>query len=113
MANSNFSGPRCKTADDEIYEPDPDRIDICFCGVCGEEMDVERNVPPSGGFAGAMAGHNRYYDKFWCKSRKEKWHRQARALKHEIRTTPSKKLADLMQEELTGILQTKIATKWN
>jgi hypothetical protein len=98
-------------ADDQTYEPDPNLIDKCFCGVCGDEMDVERNRKPSGGFAGAMAGHNRYYDRFWCKNMNNGWHVQARDLMREIKKTASKKLANMLEEELKEILKTRVATK--
>lgn len=41
----------------------------------------------------------------------EDWHKQAEAIHRQIKKTPSRRLADLMQEELTEIICTKIATK--
>lgn len=96
---------------EDWYEPDPNKIDKCFCGICGDEMLVERNHPPSGGFAGAMANHNRYYDIFRCPHRKLDWHVQAKALLREIDKTPSNCFAEIMREEAREILKNRKATK--
>jgi len=96
---------------EDWYEPDAGKVEDAFCGICGDKMDVSRNNGPSGGFAGAMAGHNRKYDVFSCPNRRLAWHLQAKLLKREIEKTPSNTLAEVMQEELDGILKDRTPTK--
>lgn len=98
-------------AEDEHYDSDIGKVGTCLCGICLDEMEVKRGNPPYNSFVGAICNRNRHYDLFWCKNRQEDWHIQARALMKKIAETPSKKIADIMQEELEEVLLKRIATK--
>lgn len=90
---------------------DPGVHEFLRCEICKEFMDIQRDCPSVGGFAGAMLGRNKIHDKFTCPYNMKDWHRQASSLHHEICKTPSSKLAKIMKEELDLILQLRQITK--
>ena len=81
------------------------------CGVCGDLMNERRNCLGARGFAQAMAGSKSNYDEFLCPNHLEKWHEQVVALRQEIKKTPSRTLAILMEQEVKDILENREPTK--
>lgn len=74
------------------------------CNICGAECLVERNLPIKSGFIAGMGGLDKPRDEFSCPNLKKKWHKQAVKLVKEIEKTPSKRLAQLMQQDLEDLL---------
>lgn len=102
--------------DSDCSFPNPGEYLAVTCGVCGRSMTVKRNVLGPTGFAEAMLVRNdqskgHLHDKFWCEDREESWHRQAKVVRDEARETPSKRLADLLNEEADEIVRTRKNTK--
>jgi hypothetical protein len=100
----------------ESFSPEAGTVDKMYCRVCGEEMDVQRNVMGPTGFAEAMSvahgmskGH--LHDSFHCKYAQENWHSQARVLKQKIEKEPSKIISDLLKTEVNLILLNRKVTK--
>lgn len=91
--------------------PDPGKHKSLKCGICGTEMDVQRNTCGPTSFGGAIQGRKRDHDAFHCPHREADWHVQAKKLIGEIRETPSQRLAQIIHGELCHILKTRIATK--
>lgn len=83
---------------------------VC-CGVCGDLMEEKRNCHGPRGFATSLKGEHDYYDQFLCSHRDTLWHRQVVALRLEIQTTASSKLAAMLQSEVEEILASRAATK--
>lgn len=90
---------------------DPGEFNELSCDICGEKMDVTRNVNGPTSFAAAMGEISRLHDSFNCPFREDMWHKQACKLKAEARRNPSKRLADIMMSEMTEVLTTRNATK--
>ena len=76
------------------------------CKVCNEEMQVERNILYT-----ARGGSKIPRDRFTCKHSDEQWHKQVLALRMEIKDTPSKGLAALMEIDVKDVLAARKATK--
>ena len=81
------------------------------CNVCGELMDVRRNVDGPTGYAEAVGKRSHLHDFFFCPFRDDAWHKQIHKLYEAIRETPSKRLADIMKEEIDDILDSREPTK--
>ncbi|MFQ5913345.1 MAG: hypothetical protein ACE5JS_09190 [Nitrospinota bacterium] len=75
------------------------------CGVCNTKCEVKRNVYGPTTFAEAMAKTFRYHDLFVCPHRDEKWHEQALNLVQAIEETPSRRVAQLMAQDLEDLLR--------
>jgi hypothetical protein len=88
---------------DVFYEA-PGVIDERVCQVCGSVCDVERNRLSSTSWAGAMAKVKTLHDYFYCPHCEEDWHEQALELVQTINTTPSKRLAALLRQDLDELL---------
>jgi hypothetical protein len=96
----------------DIYTPDSsEKVEEVFCGLCGDKMMVERDVMGATSLAEAWSKKKHMHDFFECPNMAEMWHLQAKAIRHQIRETPSAKLAAMLQEELNEILKTRKATK--
>ena len=58
---------------------------------------------PTRSFAEALARHSRPHDRFTCPHAAEPWHARACALRQEIDRTPSRRLAAVMEQELSEL----------
>jgi hypothetical protein len=74
-------------------------------------MNVKRNLNGPTSWVGAMAKSNHLHDSFTCGHAEEDWHIQVRVLKQRIEDETSKKMADLLTEEVNEVLSTKKTTK--
>jgi len=81
--------------------------DEVYCKVCHEKMRVTRNTYGKM----SMFGSPRTHDLFTCKDSDEKWHKQVLALRLEIEKTPSKRISDLLYQDVAEIMGSKEATK--
>lgn len=95
-----------------VYTPDAGKVvGVVGCGVCGAEMDSERGREGYRGYASAMGrGEKSRFDYFECPHSKEKWHRQAVAIRSMAHKTPSARLATMLREEAAEIIATREAT---
>jgi hypothetical protein len=91
--------------------PDPGEYLRIDCGVCGTDMDVERNVIGATGMAESMAMRSHLHDVFWCPLKEDDWHIQAKSIQEEARKTPSKILEDALIDEARWIIESRCATK--
>ena len=80
------------------------------CNVCGSKMVVERNQYGPTSSVAAMAGFQSHHDSFSCPNSGKTWHNQAIALMKEVKRTSSKRLKEMLQEELDMILCTRTPT---
>jgi hypothetical protein len=64
--------------------PDPGVLDRAFCGLCGTEMRVRRNVLGPRGFLAAISRHHTLHDVFICLHYEEAWHKHILDLRLEL-----------------------------
>ncbi len=83
----------------------PGEISEMKCKVCGTVCDVERNCKGMKSMGAAMAGMLNDHDQFTCPRSADEWHIRARKLMEEIARTPSKRLSQIMQDELEELLK--------
>lgn len=88
---------------DIFYEP-PGTVNRRMCQVCGTECQVKRRQIGPTSWAGALAKIETLHDYFFCPHSEQPWHAQALALVQAIESTPSKRIAALMQEDLMDLL---------
>ena len=102
------------------YTPDTGtEVGPVYCGVCGDEMDLEV-VACTGprGFVQAMGRAAGYkpnvddpFDIYVCKNSSELWHKQVVALRNEAQKTSSTKMERLLREEADEVLRNRVHTK--
>jgi len=93
------------------FTPDPGKEESMNCDVCGDNMEVQRNVMGPRGFASAMAGHKVLHDIFACPHREEGWHLQAYKVMEEAKETASTELEKMLRKEAMELVKTRVATK--
>lgn len=81
------------------------------CRVCGQQMDVTRNVHGPTSSIGAMFGSKRLHDQFACPNVGEKWHTQVYNLRRQAEDTPSAAIQKIIEDEIQQILKTRQPTK--
>lgn len=88
-----------------------------YCGVCGRETIVERDLDGPRSFAGAMKlaatgiRSKVRHDRYCCPDREEAWHKQVAQLRQAMLKTPSKKIEEILGREVQEILENRAATK--
>lgn len=95
---------------DGIIKTNLNVLDVAYCGMCKEKMNVHRNIldPMHMTPRGIEGGSND--DVFSCPNYSEKWHRQAVVLKERIKKETSFKIIKMLQEEIEEIIQAKKPT---
>lgn len=88
---------------DGFFDP-PGTVVKRSCQVCGTECEVERNRIGPTGWTEAVAKLETVCDFFYCPNTGKPWHDQALALVQAIESTPSKRIAALMQQDLIDLL---------
>jgi hypothetical protein len=83
---------------------EPDQLKQWKCRVSGAEATVSRGVYGPLSWASAVEKHFRHHDAFVCPFTDEEWHRQAYRLIAAMEETPSKRIAQLMQQDLEDLL---------
>lgn len=94
----------------DCFTPPAGTVDKKNCAACHSEMQVERNILSSSGKYGHPVP-GRLEDIFTCQYSATAWHRQVIALLQERDKTASKKIDDLLAEEIQQILITRQPTK--
>jgi hypothetical protein len=92
------------TAGYDIFTPDPGERESMGCTACGKRMDVQRNVEGSWSSVEAMAGSKRVVDVFTCPNSNKPWHKHLIELYQERDRTKTRKIKDLVQEEIDWVL---------
>jgi hypothetical protein len=95
----------------EAFTPAPGTEDKMYCKVCDTEMNVQRNIEGPTSWIGAMTKSKHLHDSFTCGHAEEDWHIQARCLRKRIEEETSKKMSDILTEELNVVLSQKFPTK--
>ncbi|MCC7449377.1 MAG: hypothetical protein IT324_18305 [Anaerolineae bacterium] len=88
----------------DLFITDPNAESEMYCRVCQTRCAVQRNVYGPTSWGASMAHIARYHDVFECPHAEEDWHIQALKLVDQITNTPSKRLADLMRQDLQDLL---------
>jgi hypothetical protein len=88
----------------DVFFEIPGTVSTRSCQVCGVVCNVERNRVGPTGWATAVAKAEMIHDYFYCPHSGQSWHEQALALVQAIENTPSKRVAALMQQDLTELL---------
>ena len=91
--------------------PDPGVVDVAYCGICKEKMDVAKNVFAPTSWAEAMAGGKHKHDHFRCPNYNADWHRQIFDMKEEAFYTNDKNTKKRLEKEIKKILGTRKATR--
>jgi hypothetical protein len=95
-----------------IFTPDASiGIQEAFCGICGDKMGVKRAILEATSFIEGLSGKKHLHDRFECPNLEEMWHKQVRAIKIEIARTSSKRLEDILTDEVEQIIKTRKETK--
>ncbi len=89
----------------EIFYTTPQQVDEMSCRVCGAVCDVKRDVYEPANFLMAQSKISDLYDVFSCPNAGKPWHEKALKLALEIAKTTSKRLADLIQQDLDDLLK--------
>lgn len=106
----NQGKPHCP--DEDSFTPDPGiYADDLPCGICGDRMDVTRNVMGPRSWAGAMSGAKTPHDCYSCPNTEERWHIQARLLKRMMTDTPSPSLAAMFEKDLCDVIKRRVKSK--
>ncbi|GEM_PF-943392 len=104
----------------DIFMTKPGACDTMRCRVCGEKMEVERDVFGPTSYAESLGkmrqrldptyrvGH--LHDAFICKNSGQTWHSQALELRKEQAATHSTRLTAMLEEEIRQILTTRRPT---
>ena len=110
MAKKKTERPEARN--EGVYSPDSSsNIKEAFCGICGDKMNVQRNILGATSVTEGRSGRKHLHDRFECFNIKEKWHLQVKAIREKMRYTPSKAIENLMAEEVEVILKTRKPTK--
>tara|TARA_Y100000034_G_scaffold124892_1_gene173677 strand:+ start:292 stop:621 length:330 start_codon:yes stop_codon:yes gene_type:complete len=95
----------------DSFTPAPGEEEKMSCRVCGEDMEVNRNVNGPTGYVEAMAKRGHPHDHFFCKNSGEDWHNQVLRIRQSAEENPSKLIAHMMSVEANEIILTRKATK--
>ncbi len=89
----------------DVFYAEPGQVEEMLCRICGAECRVERNVLGPTGVASAIVGKHSYHDQFVCPNAGERWHDKALKLFVAIEEMPSKRVSDLIQQDLDELLE--------
>jgi hypothetical protein len=89
----------------EVFFCDPGTVETMVCPICGTTCHVKRNVRTPTSWASAMAKKYSVKDVFTCPNAETPWHDAALAITKEISNTSSKRLANLLQQDLDDLVR--------
>lgn len=64
--------------------PAPGKMKSAKCGVCGVDMNVERNILGATSWAESMGGNKHRHDSFRCPNLDKDWHKRIHRLKTDV-----------------------------
>ena len=90
--------------------PKPGIVDQAECGICGTQMNVERNVNAPTGSAEALGGGAHLHDCFTCPHFLESWHNKIVRLKwnaiaHSARIEGGEEVIGELEKKVKKILE--------
>lgn len=88
----------------DVFFVTPGSTASMTCVVCGRTLAPERDQVGPMSMADAVGNYKRPHDLFQCPSADDPWHRQALELVLAIEQMPSKRVADLMKQDLADLL---------
>lgn len=88
----------------DAFLTDPGTVEAQRCRVCDSPCDVTRNAYGPTSWAGAIAQRFRHHDAFVCPHTDTSWHTRALSLVQAIEAMPSKRVAELMRQDLDELL---------
>ncbi|NLX10533.1 MAG: hypothetical protein GXY36_12830 [Chloroflexi bacterium] len=103
MSTNSFSGFRCLGVN--WFQFKPGTVDQMRCPVCGAECTVERSVERKPSATTYMIAG--IHDEFTCPRHGEDWHWDAQQYVIEIRRTKSKRVRELIFQDLLDFLASK------
>lgn len=95
--------------------PDPGTVAAVECGVCGENMEVKRDVFGPTSYAEAASGGGHRHDSFTCPNLRENWHKRVCQLKADVYFAEINQAPDFeekkktAEKEIARILETRAA----
>ncbi len=89
----------------DLFIEKPNSGRTFFCNICGKKTVVEKSIPYPSSFADAFSKKLDLHDVYKCPHINEKWHDNAFELVQAIEKTPSKRIAELMKQDLYDILK--------
>lgn len=89
----------------DVFYETPGAVAQRTCQVCGAKCRVEHDRLGPTGWAAALGKSNALHDYFYCPNAGQAWHEQALELVQAIESTPSKRIAALMQQDLIDLLK--------
>lgn len=75
--------------------PAPGTVDKVKCGICGEQMDVKRNVLGATSFAESLAGSKHRHDRYTCPHIYEAWHKRIEELRIDVTDAEARNASDV------------------
>ncbi len=94
---------------DGYCNPAPGIVKTAKCGVCGRQMNVERNVLGATSSVEAMMRRKHLHDSFTCPNINKSWHEKIVNLKNEALNTASDKIKKILGEEIIELLESNAA----
>ena len=90
--------------------PNPGEVEQVECGICGTQMNVERNINGPTCFAEAIGRMGHLHDCFTCPRLAEKWHRKIIYLKMEaiansMRMEGEEEVVEELEKKVKKILE--------
>jgi|SRR5690554_5333510 hypothetical protein len=83
----------------------PGEVESMNCKVCGAVCEVKRSVFGATSWAEAAAKSGHVHDHFYCPHSGRRWHEQALELVEQMVLSPSKRLRELMWQDLLDLLK--------
>lgn len=89
----------------DIFFEKPGEVQFHRCRVCGTICSVDRDQKGPTSWAGAMAHKQTPHDFFYCPHGNESWHQKALDLVQEMGETRSKRVVELIRQDLKDLLR--------
>lgn len=89
------------------FSPEAGTVEKMNCPVCGDEMKVTRGVNGPTGTIEAMAGMRHLHDSFSCLNFDKPWHIQVIRMREYRRKLPSKRLREIIEQEIMEVLASR------
>jgi len=89
----------------DIFHVKPDKKEEMYCRVCGAKCEVSRGVEGAVSMVTSMAGIKVKHDRFSCPNYDKDWHYKAYKLVEELEETQSKRISELIKQDLDELLE--------
>src|SRR6056297_474185 len=89
----------------------PDVKEEMHCKVCGSKCEAGKGIEGHVSIATSMAGIKVKHDQFTCPHYDEEWHYKAYKLLKELEETESKRISELIRQDLDEILKENMNTE--